>query len=80
MEIFTVLDPQKSTVRLIEVSDAFPETGSALPVTFGKTEEFPYRSSVIILTRNEWEKLKAGKLQAPAGWNLAEARKVWPRV
>src|SRR4051794_5585556 len=76
LEIYSFPDPDKATVRLIEVSDEFPATGKVHLVTFGPSKEFPFRSSVALLTPEEWSQVLEGNLPLPAGWSLDHRRRV----
>jgi len=69
-------DPARRVVRLVEVSADFPPAGQALPVGFGTSADFLYRSEVILLTPDEWEQVQRGELELPEGWGLADRREV----
>ncbi|HZK80556.1 MAG TPA: hypothetical protein VFC46_05795, partial [Humisphaera sp.] len=80
VEIYYLPDPQQRVVRLIEVSDAFPEGGVERPVPTGGMErvvpvfplgpakDFPFRSEVAQVTRTEWEQLRQGNLKLNRDW------------
>ncbi|HZL36129.1 MAG TPA: hypothetical protein VFC78_12505 [Tepidisphaeraceae bacterium] len=76
--IFAFSDPHEQMVRLIEVSDEFLSSGTIQPMTFGRSAEFPFRSSTALATPAEWESVRAGTLPLPQGWVLAAAQQVWP--
>ena len=88
MEIYLVPDPQKQVVRLVEVSDAFPEGGVERPVPphgierivpvfpMGPAKDFPFRSEVAQVTRAEWTKLQQKTLKLNRDWDLEQAQKV----
>src|SRR5438105_1546169 len=76
--IFTFPDPAEESVRLLGVSDEFMETGAVLPMSFGRSAELPFRSSTASVTPAEWDRIRAGRIALPAGWDLATARQVWP--
>ena len=88
MEIYLVPDPQKQVVRLIEVSDAFPEGGVERPAPphgmervvpvfpMGPAKDFPFRSEVAQVTPTEWAKLQHKTLKLNRDWDLEQARKV----
>ena len=78
LEIYAFPDPEGAVVRLVEISGEFPETDEVVPVTFGKSEEFPFKSSVVILTPTEWQQVLAADRALPAGWDLTTRRKIWP--
>lgn len=87
VEIYHIPDPQKKVVRLIEVSDAFPEgavhsaapsgsTERIVPVfPMGPARDFPFRSEVVQVKPAEWEKLQQGTLKLNRDWDLKQARK-----
>ena len=77
--IYSLDDPVEETVRLIEISPAFPTIGEIVPVTFGKSSHFPFRSSVVQVSRKDWDRIEAGDLLLPEGWGLSAKRQVWPR-
>jgi hypothetical protein len=89
VEIFHVSDPQQRVVRLIEVSDAFPEGGVDRPAPpggmervvpvfpLGPAKDFPFRSEIAQITRSEWEQLRQGKLKLNRDWgDLNQAQRV----
>src|SRR5437763_1629927 len=59
LEIYSFPDPAGAVVRLVEISKDFPSSGGVLPVTFGPSAEFPFRSSVALLTPEEWHQVLA---------------------
>jgi hypothetical protein len=80
MDIYAVPDPQQRVVRLIEVSDAFPEGGVDRPVPpdgverivpvfpMGPARDFPFRSEVVQVTRAEWDQIRQQQLQLNRDW------------
>lgn len=87
VEIYYLRDLQKRIVRLIEVSETFPEGGVERPTPPGGTErvvpvfpmgpakDFPFRSEIVQVTPAEWEELRQGKLKLNRNWgdlNLAQ--------
>jgi len=58
-------------VRLVEVSGSADSAGEVLPFRFGPnaTEGVPYASVVILLSPEDWERVKRGDLELPEGWN-----------
>jgi hypothetical protein len=79
LEAFSFDDPERRTVRLLEVNDAFLSMGEAWPVTFGESAEFPFKTSVFLVSREDYEGLRSGRIELPAGWGrLADGQKVWP--
>ncbi len=71
-------DERNPVVRLVEVSDGFLTTGEPWPVTFGRSDELPYPSTVILVSTEDWQRVTSGEIQLPPGWDLGKRRKVWP--
>src|SRR5437762_11375458 len=78
LEIYSFPDPAETVVRLLEISEDFPASGQVLPSTFGSSPEFPFRSSVALLTPGEWREVLEGTLSLPEGWDLHRRQRVWP--
>ena len=78
LEILSFPDPNKRTVRLVEISSEFPDTGDSSPIAMGPSVDFPFPSGVILLSKREWEEVQNGSLSLPEGWNQKDAQKVWP--
>jgi hypothetical protein len=89
IEIYYLPDPEQKTVRLIEVSDTFPEGGverrapssqgveRVVPVfPMGPAKDFPFRSEVAQITPVEWERLHQKTLKLNRDWDLDQAQKV----
>ena len=87
--IYSVPDPAGRIVRLMEVSDAFPDAGVERPVTTGGREwvvpvfpmgpspDFPFRSEIAQVTHDEWRRLREGTLILTRDWgDLNRAAKV----
>jgi len=80
VEIFSVPDPERKVVRLIEVSDAFPPGGVERYVPSGGTEyivpvfpmgatnDFPFRPEVVLVTPAEWDQIRQGTLKLNRDW------------
>jgi hypothetical protein len=80
VEIYHLPDPQQRVVRLIEVSEAFPQGGverltptgameRVVPVfPMGPANDFPFRSEIIQVTPAEWEELRQGSLKLNRNW------------
>ena len=78
--------PRDGVVRLLEVSDEFPEAavpragagGLVVPVfPMGPSPDFPFRSEVAQVTPGEWSDLRAGHLRLGRDWgDLTLAREV----
>jgi hypothetical protein len=78
-EVWSFDDPAEAVVRFVEVSEApeLPsENGAVTAVVFGPSPDFPYRSEIALLTREDWDRVHAGSLRLPHGWELSRARKV----
>jgi hypothetical protein len=66
-------------VRLIEVTSSVGTTNDILPFRFGPRPDVgvPYPSVVVLLSPEEWDSVKGGRLQLPEGWGSpAELRKI----
>src|SRR5438270_13825184 len=77
LEIYSFDDPRKMHVRLLEISNWFPQTERPYPFTFGESDLFPFKSTVIQIPPAQWAEVKEGKFALPTGWNLDARRKVW---
>jgi hypothetical protein len=89
VEIYSICDPREQVVRLIEVSEAFPEGGVERPAPpngmerivpvfpMGPAKDFPFRSEIAQVTPVEWNQLLQGKLKLNRDWgDLNRAQKV----
>jgi len=76
--VYAIPDPDRQEVRLIEVSNAFPETRGLVPITIGPTPDFPFTSGTLSVTTTQLHLIKSGDLPLPKGWDLAKGTKVWP--
>jgi len=76
--IFHFPDSADQVVRLLEISDEFLADGSVKPFTLGRSASFPFRSSVILASPEEWREILAGRLSLPDGWDLQARQQVWP--
>jgi len=89
VDIYFLPDPQQRVVRLIEVSEAFPEGGVERPAPpngservvpvfpMGPARDFPFGSEIVQITPAEWEELRRGRLKLNRDWgNLDLAQKV----
>jgi len=76
--IFHFPDLAAQNVRLLEISDEFLADGSVKPFALGRSESFPFRSTVILASPDEWREIEAGRLSLPEGWDLLARQKVWP--
>jgi len=75
-EVYSFPDPAGETVRLVEVSPRFPASGEPYPFTFGRSKEFPFRSSVIQITPGEWRDVLSQRLALPAEWDVGSRQRV----
>lgn len=70
-EVYLALGAAPPTeVRLVEISGALSNSGEVLPFRFAPREDLgvPYPSVVVLLGREDWERVKRGELSLPAGW------------
>ena len=89
--IYTIPDPHRKVVRLMEVSDDFPEAGVDRPTPgtapnglqrivpvfpMNPSGDFPFRSEVAQVTTDEWDDLQRGHLDLTAEWDLTRAQEV----
>ena len=80
VRFFVPPDADPRVVRLIEVSDAFPEAGVMRPDARGVDErvvpvfpmreaiDFPFRSEIAQVTTAEWDDLRNGRLRLNRPW------------
>lgn len=61
-------------VRLVEVSGSLESSSEVLPFRFTERTDLgiPYASVVILLSPEDWNLLKAGRLALPDGWGSAD--------
>jgi hypothetical protein len=78
LQIFSFPDPEQKVVRLLHVSEMFADTDGVYAIKMGKSQEFPFKSSVALTMPKYWARIKAGELLLPEGWDATTARKVWP--
>jgi len=76
--VYAFPDPQGKVVQLVEVSEGFFAADEVWVMRFGPSEGFPFGSAVAMVTPEMWERVKAGKLALPEGWNAGEHEQVWP--
>lgn len=67
-----------STVRLIEVSAAFGRTNELHPVVFGRSAYMPFKTAVLLVTPDEFERIQRRDMELPEGFR-GPMRRVWPR-
>jgi hypothetical protein len=76
--VFHFPDSAAQTVRLLEISDEFLADGCVKPFTLGRSASFPFRSTVILASPQEWREIQAGRLSLPEGWDLQAKQQAWP--
>jgi hypothetical protein len=71
------LAPAEEEVRLIEITTAVSsaEPGKVLPFRFAKRPDLdlPYDAVVVLLSPEEWDQVRDGRLALPEGWGQANA-------
>ncbi len=74
-EVF--LAPHPAEVRLVEVSGSLAPSGEVLPFRFAPSPEHgvPYASVVVLLSVDDWARLKKGDLKLPPDWGTPETLK-----
>jgi hypothetical protein len=79
--IMALPDGQDGVVRLLEVTEAVPNTDEVRLDTLLSSRDFPYHLGIVQVTPEEWGKISAQPpaLPLPAGWRLPDLRQVWPR-
>lgn len=72
--------PHGAEIRLIEISNAVPDTGEALPFRFNPDPKagVRYPSTVILLHPDEWKRVKKGSMALPRGWRHMKAVRLYP--
>jgi len=65
-------------LRLLEVTTSVPTTGEVMPFTFSADPHhgIDYISTVILLSPDEWNDVRVGKLSLPPGWDISTAEDV----
>jgi hypothetical protein len=77
MEVFVMADPDRKTVCLVEVSDDVGDDDNPRPIRMGTSADFPFSSSILLLSVSDWERINAGQLSLPEGWILERLRKLY---
>src|SRR5262245_57087012 len=77
--VYSFPDPSGQEVHLAEISADFlgalvSPDGVLQGFRFGRSEEFPFRSSTIQMTPQDWTAVQAGRLALPPGWRLDARR------
>jgi hypothetical protein len=68
-------DADEEPIKLLEVNTATVEAG-IIPVILGATDEVPFATIIIEITREEWDKVRNGELDLPNGWEQGPT--LWP--
>jgi hypothetical protein len=89
VDIYSINDPLQQVVRLIEVSDAFPDGSVERPAPpngmerivpvfpMGKAKDFPFRSEIVQVKPAEWDQLCKGTLKLNRDWgDLKSAKRI----
>ncbi len=64
-------------IRLLEISSDLPPCGCLFPVSFEPAEGMKYPSTVIVVAQEDFDKLKANKINLPQDWgNMANAKRI----
>ena len=71
-------DPDSKVVRLVEVSNHFADDDELRPVTMGASVDFPFPSSVLLLSKADWEQVQRGTKSLPVGWDKSQLTPVLP--
>jgi len=61
-------DDEREPIKLMEVSPATISTGQIDAFTFAATADFPYRTSLAVISPEEWALARQGELPLPNGW------------
>jgi hypothetical protein len=71
------LSEDAGEVRLVEVSESVGTSGEVLPFRFAARPDqgIPYASVVILLSEDEWERVRRGELRLPEGWGAPDKLK-----
>lgn len=48
-------------------------------VTLRASPDFPFRSSVALVTEEEWKRIAANQLAVGGNWNLGKCYQIWPK-
>jgi hypothetical protein len=80
LRVFTAEDIGDNVVRLIDVSEDFPDVGNVPVYRMGASDEFPFRTAVALARPDQWNKIKSGQgdVVLPADFKIAQAQQVWP--
>jgi hypothetical protein len=77
--VYRILSPNEESaeepIKLLEVSEATPDTGHVDAFVFGPTTDTPYSTMVAIVSGCEMELIENGRISLPDGWDLALSKK-----
>jgi len=76
--VYVLPDPERETVRLVEVCEAFMSQEQPDGLQFGRSREMPYPTQVIQLSTGDWGQVQRGEKTLPPGWLHDELKQVWP--
>ena len=62
-------------IKLLEVTNSTPATGSIVTFTFGPADDIIYPSTVAQVTPEEMGKIRLGEITLPDGWDLKLAHR-----
>jgi hypothetical protein len=74
---FVALDEERpgEPIKLLEVTNSTPATGSVVTFTFGPVDDITFPSTIAQVTPEEMGKIRRGEIALPAGWDMARARR-----
>ena len=78
ISIYLLRDPEMKTVQFVEVSWEFGDDDKLRPVTMGSSSDFPFRSSILLISQSDWERVQKSEKALPEGWDLGKLELVWP--
>ena len=76
VEVYRFSDDEESEegpIKLLEVNEDTFETGRVDPFAFGPADDIPYPTVIAVITPREMDRIRAGEISLPRGWNLANA-------
>jgi len=74
--IYYLPDPESRVVRLVEVSGSFSDDEDLRPVAMGASADFPFRSSVLLVSKSDWGRVQRGEKSLPNGWDTAQLKEL----
>jgi hypothetical protein len=70
--VYHLPDPEKKIVRLVEVSQRFGDDEELRPIEMGESADFPFRSSVLLVSSADWDRVNREAKPMPTGWSITE--------